>query len=170
MADPANSEARRSPHALRRSLALVGLLAVLAWRFLTRPGPGSGQRPIAAGAGGFQPENPSVAFEPSDWSPGRVALIYVGILMLLLISCFALIAAYPNSMSDVDRTLRMAPPGPRLQTNPQDDMKRIREEEERWLNTYRWIDRQKGVVHIPIGEAMKKLARTGATGFGAGRQ
>jgi hypothetical protein len=170
MADPANSETRRSPRTLRRFLALGGFLALLAWRFLARPGRGIAEQPIAADAVGFQAENPGIAFEPSDWSPGPVALIYAGVLMLLAISCFALIVAYPNSMSDVDRTLRMAPPGPRLQTNPQDDMKRLREEEEKWLTTYRWIDKQKGIVHIPIAEAMKKLARTGAAGFAERRQ
>jgi hypothetical protein len=94
-----------------------------------------------------------------------VALVYAGILMLLAISCWALIAAYPSALRDVDRTLRIVPPGPRLQTDPQDDMKRFRAEEEKWLNTYHWIDKQKGIVHIPIEEAMKKLAMTGATGF-----
>jgi hypothetical protein len=44
-------------------------------------------------------------------------------------------------------------------------MKRLRAEEEKWLNSYHWVDRQKGIVGIPIEEAMKKLARTGAPGF-----
>jgi hypothetical protein len=165
MADPTNSEVRGSPRALRRFLAFGGLLAFLVWRFLLRPGPGVAERPVAAGIGSSQSQNPDTAFEPSDWSFGPVALVYAGILMLLVISCFALIAAYPSALIDVDRTLRIAPPGPRLQTDPQDDMKQFRAEEEKWLNTYHWIDKQKGIVHIPIEEAMKKLARTGAPGF-----
>src|SRR5262249_54958007 len=105
----------------------------------------------------------------SDWSLAPVALIYVAILVLLVTSCFVLIAAFPNALPDVDRTLGIAPPGPRLQTNPQAELQRFRAEEEKWLNTYRWIDKQNGIVHIPIDQAMKKLARTGVPGF-PGRQ
>jgi hypothetical protein len=165
MADPTNSEVRGSPRALRRLLAFGGLLAFLVWRFLLRLGPGAAEQPVAAGIGSSQPEKPDTAFEPSDWSLGPVALVYAAMLMLLVISSFALMAAYPNALIDVDRTLRIAPPGPRLLTDPQDDMKRFRAEEEKWLDSYHWIDKQKGIVHIPIEEAMKKLARTGAPGF-----
>jgi hypothetical protein len=165
MADPDNAEVPISPRAVRRLLAFGGLLAFLVWRFLLRPPPRAAEQPIAAGNGASEPENPGTAFEPSDWSVGPVALVYVGILALLVISSFVLIAAYPSALSDVDRTLRIAPPGPRLQTDPQDEMKRLRAEEEKWLSTYHWVDRQKGIVGIPIEEAMKKLARTGAPGF-----
>jgi hypothetical protein len=120
---------------------------------------------VTAGIGGSQADNPDTAFEPSDWSVGPVALVYVGILVLLVISSLVIIAGYPGALSDVDRTLRIAPPGPRLQTDPQNEMKRLRAEEEKWLNSYHWVDRQKGIVGIPIEEAMKKLARTGAPGF-----
>jgi hypothetical protein len=165
MADPANSEVRGPPRALRRFLAFAGLLGFLVWRFLLRPGPGVAEQPAAAGVGSSHPENPDTAFDPSDWPLGPVALVYAGILMLLVISVFALMAAYPTALTDVDRTLRIAPPGPRLQTDPQANLKRFRAEEEKWLNTYHWIDKQKGIVRIPIEEAMKKLARTGVPGF-----
>jgi hypothetical protein len=145
-------------------LGFGGLLAVLVWRFLLPHGPRAEERPVAAGSGG-QFENPNTAFEPSDWSLRPVALIYVAILMLLATSCLVLIAAFPDALPDVDRTLRISPPGPRLQTDPQAELQRFRDEEEKWLNTYGWIDKQKGIVHIPINEAMKKLARTGAPGF-----
>jgi hypothetical protein len=112
-----------------------------------------------------QRENPATAFEPSDWSLRPVALVYLAIPVLLVISCFVLIAAYPNALPDVDRTLRIAPPGPRLQTDAARDLQRFRADEERRLSTYYWIDKQKGIVHIPIEQAMKKLATTGAPGF-----
>lgn len=165
MADSPNFHTRRPPGALRRLLTFGGLLGVLVWRFLLRPRPGAAVQPAAAGIGGSQSENPDVAFEASDWSLQPVALVYGGTLALLAISSFALMASYPGSLTDVDRTLRIAPPGPRLQTDPQEDVQRLQEHEERWLNTYRWIDKQKGVVHIPIEEAMKKLAKAGVAGF-----
>jgi hypothetical protein len=164
MADPTHSDSRNSGRGRRWSLGFSEFLAFLALRFLLQRGPAAEQQPVAAGSGG-QVENPNTAFEPSDWSPGPVAVIYVAILMLLLISCFVLIAAFPSALPDVERSLRIAPPGPRLQTNPAAELQRFRAEEETRLNTYRWIDKQKGIVHIPIKQAMKKLARTGAPGF-----
>jgi hypothetical protein len=110
------------------------------------------------------------AYEPSDWSIGPVALVYAGLIVLLVISCTVLIAAYPRALPDVSRDLRTAPPGPRLQTNPGADLQRFRAEEQKRLDTYYWVDRQKGIVHIPIEQAMKKLAETGIPGFPQAQQ
>jgi hypothetical protein len=112
-----------------------------------------------------QRANRSSAFEPSDWSLRPVAFIYLGIPVLLVISCFVLLAAYPSALPDVGRTLRITPPGPRLQTDAEGDLQKFRADEERRLNTYYWMDKQKGIVHIPIDQAMKKLAASGAPGF-----
>jgi len=126
--------------------------------------------PALAGPEGYQSENPGVAFEPSDWALGPIALIYVGTLVLIVISAFVLMAAYPNSLLDVTRTVRIAPPGPRLQTDPQGDLQRFRAEEDKRLNTYYWINKSKGIVHIPIDQAMRKLATSGIPGFPKGQQ
>lgn len=125
----------------------------------------SGAAPIK----NVQSENPTTDFEPTDWSLRPVALVYVAIPVLLVISCFVLILAYPNSLPDVDRTLRIAPPGPRLQTDAAGDLQQFRADEERRLNSYYWIDRDKGIVHIPIDQAMNNLAATGAPGFAKGQ-
>jgi len=109
--------------------------------------------------------NPTTAFEPSDWDLRPIVLIYVGIIILLVLCAFVLIAAYPGSLRDADRTPRVVPPAPRLQTDGEADLNRFRADEEKRLDTYYWIDKQKGVVHIPIEQAMKSLAQTGAPGF-----
>jgi hypothetical protein len=60
------------------------------------------------------------------------------------------------------------PPEPRLQTNPREDLRLLREAEDQTLNSYGWVDRNAGVVRIPIDEAIKRTlerglpARTGA--------
>jgi hypothetical protein len=128
MADPSRSDSRNSGPWRRRFLGFSAFLALLVWRFLLPRGPGADQQPVAAGSGG-QFENPNTAFEPSDWSLGPVALIYAAILMLLGTSCLVLIAAFPNALPDVDRTLRITPPGPRLQTNPEAELQRFRAQE-----------------------------------------
>jgi hypothetical protein len=115
-------------------------------------------------------ENPNIAFEPSDWSPGPVFVLYIALLLLLVISAFVLIAAYPNAPSDVGRDLRINPPGPRLQTDARRNLQRFRADEEKRLNTYYWIDKQKGVVHIPIDQAMQQLVTTGIPDFPKAQQ
>jgi hypothetical protein len=113
---------------------------------------------------------PTTDFERSDWPLAPIAFLYAAILVLLVVSAWVLIAAYPDSLPDVDRTLRIAPPGPNLQTDSQADLKKLRAAEDKQLNSYYWIDKKKGVVHIPIEEAMKKLATSGIAGFAKAQQ
>jgi hypothetical protein len=53
------------------------------------------------------------------------------------------------------------PPEPRLQTDPRGDLMRLRETEDRVLTTYGWVDRNAGIVRIPIDEAMKLVVERG---------
>src|SRR5262249_43555015 len=99
------------------------------------------------------------------WDLRPILVIYVGLLVLLVVCAFVLIAAYPDSLRDADRAARVVPPAPRLQTDGEADLRRFRADEDRRLNTYYWVDRQKGAVHVPIEQAMKTLAQTGASGF-----
>ena len=55
--------------------------------------------------------------------------------------------------------------GAALQIAPAQDLARFRAQEEKRLDTYYWVDKSKGIVHIPIAEAMKKLATEGIAGF-----
>ena len=126
--------------------------------------------PAAADAQPVAPSNPNIAFEPGDWSLGPVAATSVGLLVLLAISAFVLMAAYPHALPDVGRGMRIAPPGPRLQTNAPGDLRRFRADEERRLNTYYWVEKDKGAVHIPIEQAMKQLATTGIPDFPKAQQ
>jgi hypothetical protein len=51
--------------------------------------------------------------------------------------------------------------GPRLQVEPPLDMKALEALEQEILGSYGWIDREAGVVHIPIERAMDLLAERG---------
>jgi hypothetical protein len=53
------------------------------------------------------------------------------------------------------------PPEPRLQPHPRNDLIRLREAEDRVLTTYGWVDRNAGIVRIPIDEAMKLTVERG---------
>ncbi len=50
------------------------------------------------------------------------------------------------------------PPEPRLQVHAPEDLKKMREQEDSMLDSYGWIDRQNGIVRIPVRRAMELLA------------
>jgi len=52
-----------------------------------------------------------------------------------------------------------APPEPRLQTMPAEDLAEVRAREDTVLDGYGWEDRAAGVVHIPIARAMELVAK-----------
>jgi len=56
------------------------------------------------------------------------------------------------------------PPAPRLQVDPLGDLERLRASEDAMLEGYGWVDRQHGVVRVPIGQAMRMLVERGGTG------
>jgi hypothetical protein len=65
--------------------------------------------------------------------------------------------AYPLAAEQSDRL----PPEPRLQTNPKEDLRDLRGAEDQLLKSYRWVDRNGGVVRIPIDEAMRLTLQRG---------
>ena len=114
-------------------------------------------------------DNPRTAFEKSDWPLGTIALVLLGTFIFLVIAPFVLMGAFPRAVSDVSRALTIEPPQPRLQTNPPEDLAQFLVDEDKRLNTYYWIDKQNGIVHIPIEQAMQELAEEGIDGFPRGK-
>jgi hypothetical protein len=64
---------------------------------------------------------------------------------------------------------RLVPPTlfakPRLQTNDAGDLARLQAEQRGRLGGYAWVDRENGIVAIPIEEAMKRLLARGADAY-----
>jgi len=63
---------------------------------------------------------------------------------------------------------RTLPPTPRLQADPRRDLQRFREGQRELLSSYGWVDKNAGIVHIPIDRAMDLLVQRGlavAPGF-----
>jgi hypothetical protein len=113
-------------------------------------------------------DRPRTAYEPEDWPLGTVGLIYLGIFIFLVVTPLLLVWAYPSAVSDAGRRLLVEPPAPRLQVDPARDLAEFRAEKNKELNTYYWVNKQKGIVHIPIEQAMKKLVAQGIDGFPKG--
>jgi hypothetical protein len=118
-------------------------------------------------------DNPDVHHEESDVNIRAIfgfalglfvvaAVVHVAIYFLFVL--FAnreasgdAVRAYPLSIGQENRL----PPEPRLQTNPKQDLRDLRAAEDVVLNGYRWVDRNAGVVGIPVSEAMKLTLQRG---------
>ena len=53
------------------------------------------------------------------------------------------------------------PPEPRIQANAAADMDALRRQEDNKLTTYGWVDRQAGIVRIPVAVAMAQVLEEG---------
>ncbi|HEX4365258.1 MAG TPA: hypothetical protein VH023_00440 [Rhodopila sp.] len=109
-----------------------------------------------------EPILPPARYERSD-VPIRVAVIAApGILVGLLASVLLVWWIYPGST--VDRRLPTPPPRypePRLQTDPAADMQAFLATELKRLNSGGWDDKSKAAGHIPIDDAMRRIAASG---------
>lgn len=161
-----NDERSVKSHTLSRAVGLlvllIGVIGVSVWRFLT------GNKKTHQG----DPSDESVrrGHEQSDANIRAIVLsgiglfVTIGIIHILLLWKFGYFAAHriepsmpPSALASIERL----PPEPRLQVSPQEDLKKMREAEDRILNRYGWVDEKAGIVRIPIGYAMELIVKRG---------
>src|ERR1051326_1575631 len=124
-----------------------------------------------------EPEsNPTVAHEKTDADARAITQFGIALVLVLLLSqlglwwLFNTFAQRESKLSPPVTALVRAqaptePPEPRLQANPQADMRTMREKEETVLNHYGWVDAGRGVVRIPIDRALDLVAERGLPQF-----
>jgi hypothetical protein len=112
--------------------------------------------------------HPESAYERSDWTLAAIGIAAFATIALLIIAPLVLRASYGSA--DSDRRLLVVPPAPELQIDSASDLARYRAGEEARLQSYGWVDRDKGIVHIPIEQAMRDLAKRGIDGFPRGQK
>jgi hypothetical protein len=101
------------------------------------------------------------------WAVGRFGIALVLLCICAVALLFGLFHYFestfggplPNTGVNIDA--RSLPPAPTLQRTPVLDLQRFRAAEDQVLNSYSWVDRQHGIVHVPIDVAMDLLARRG---------
>jgi hypothetical protein len=92
-----------------------------------------------------------------------IAAVVIHILAWLLFAYFASrespLAAreFPLAAEQQNRL----PPEPRLQTDPKQDLADLRRREDALLGSYGWVDKNAGIVRIPIEEAMRLTVERG---------
>ena len=119
-----------------------------------------------AGGQGDNPELHRNEREQSDVNIGGIfgfgaGLLVTGIVIHLLVFVLfryfdarearPVAAQFPLAVTSDTRV----PPEPRLQTNPRQDLSDLRAREDHALTSYGWVDKNAGIVRIPIEQAMK---------------
>lgn len=117
--------------------------------------------------------NPEVSFERKDVNVFQITAFGIGLLIACIVVVFAMWAMFdflysresaknadnPNAAMMGQR--QALPPEPRLQAEPKVELKDLRSDEDAILNSYAWIDPNKGIVRIPIGQALDIVAQKG---------
>lgn len=107
--------------------------------------------------------------EQSDANVSAVGKFAAGLLFLMVFAMalmwylFDYLAGRPEPGPEPSpmATGRELPPEPRLQVTPPTDLELTRQKEDEMLNSYGWVDREAGVVRIPIDRAMDLLLERG---------
>lgn len=115
--------------------------------------------------------NDSVAYERRDVNAR--AIFWIGVVMIIAAVVIHTVVWWLFDAFDrreaqkgrppatLVRAPQPAPTDPRLQTDAPADLDGLRAAKERELESYGWVDREKGVVHIPVEQAMTILVRRG---------
>lgn len=91
---------------------------------------------------------------------GWLAVLLVGMIAFVFLSG-ALLSGFflPGRSIIIPQAPTIEPPAPRLQPNPAQDFQAFYATQQAELESYGWVDQEKGVVHIPIGRAMEQLSK-----------
>lgn len=109
-----------------------------------------------------EPVLPPARYERADATASAALIVFPMILAGLLLSVLLVWWIFPRAT--VDRRLPSPIPlypSPRLQSDPAADMRAFREAELARLNSAGWDDRAKEIGHIPIDDAMRRVAASG---------
>ena len=127
----------------------------------------------------IEPENnPAVAHETTDADSHAITQFGIALTFFIIVSQLVLWWVF-SSFSEREQKMSppvpaivkieapREPPEPRLQANPQLDMKKMLQEENQVLNGYGWVDPDRGIVRIPIDRALDIVAQKGLPQFKA---
>ena len=109
-------------------------------------------------------------YELSDLRPGYIAFFAIGLSVVLGIA--VVIASLIVHFKTVQHARQDTPiprlarereamPEPRLQVDAPNELRQMRAAEDAALDSYGWVDKDAGIVRIPVDRAMEILAKKG---------
>jgi hypothetical protein len=114
----------------------------------------------------------TAGYETRDANPSSLVRFGIGLALLLVVVWAAMwwLMGYfrvtqptgPPATPFGQLEEKQLPPMPRLQVNPVLDLNAQREQQSNALKSYGWVDRDRGIVHIPIDRAIDLILERGA--------
>lgn len=88
-----------------------------------------------------------------------VILVFIGFILLGLLAYFDGRRSDSFGLFQREAEEKRAPSLPHLQAKSGVSMKKLQQEKESLLHSYGWVNKEKGVVHIPIERAMELFVK-----------
>ena len=122
--------------------------------------------------GGHDAGGPNPGHELRDINARRIVIFGAVLVVLVAVSMAAMKVTFdyfarrearnqPPPSTLAAHAPDQLPPEPRLQQNPLLDLVQLRAEEARQLTSFGWIDQPRGIVRIPVADAMKIAVKRG---------
>jgi len=117
--------------------------------------------------------NPGVSHETRDVNVFQISAFGIGLLLSCIVVVFAMWAMFDflahredaknadNPAAAMMKERPALPPEPRLQAEPRIELKDLKADEDAILSSYGWVDPNKGIVRIPINQAIDIVAQKG---------
>lgn len=117
-------------------------------------------------------ENPSTAYERTDTDTYTVSKWAIALSIGIVIAAFSMWGLFewfqnhtevkeePVSAAVLSERPKM-PPRPNLQFHPKVELREFKQAEDEWLHGYGWLDTEKGIVNIPIEQAIDAVVKKG---------
>ncbi len=81
--------------------------------------------------------------------------------LLLVVGIFRYLYSSYSTAEAVRLSQPVIPPEPRIEVAPTEQLHDLRAKEDHILSTYAWVDKQDGIVRVPIDQAIDMLAAKG---------
>jgi hypothetical protein len=92
---------------------------------------------------------------------GYFTVFLVGLIVFVLAAGMLLSGFFlPGRSVIITPAPTLLPPAPRLESYPGEQFPALHATQQAELDSYGWVDRQKGVLHIPIDRAMELIAQS----------
>jgi hypothetical protein len=117
--------------------------------------------------------NAGVSHERRDVNVFQISAFGIGLLLGCIVVVFAMYGLFTylfkredaknarNPTATMLSERAKLPPEPRLQAQPKVELKDLKADEDAILSSYGWIDPNKGIVRIPIDQAIDIVAQKG---------
>jgi hypothetical protein len=91
-----------------------------------------------------------------------LACALIGVVAIVLFVLWPVARIAERKMEAPSEDAFVSGSGPALTISSQEELRSLRAEEQKRLESYGWVDRSRGIVHVPIERAMQLLVERGS--------